>query len=92
MTKKRQPRVEDNLNTSNEFIGHAAKTGASVKRGKEYTKIKMHGQGSVSIKPSNEQLEPEDKRNYVKWFKLLGLLSIIIGGLSWFFSNYHIIW
>jgi hypothetical protein len=76
------PRTNRDPKTGDGFIQLAQSKGASVtpagtKHGVEFTKISTPS-GSMFITPGKHTLDPRTRKNYKHWFRLLGLLSVLI--------------
>lgn len=89
MTTKREPKTGD------DFIKMARERGAKVtdagkKAGVEFTKISTPG-GSMYITPGKQPLDPRTRKNYRHWFRLLGLLLLLVG-LMLICTSPNILW
>lgn len=64
--------------TGNDFIELAEKRGAAIskKPGRQFTKISTP-HGSMFLVGSDSKLDKKTKGNYVRWFRVLGLMVLV---------------
>lgn len=68
-----------NINSANDFIDVAKDSSAEISQGKSGFKVIKTSRGKVHIKPGREKLDPQTRKNLIKWFAILGIpLSLII--------------
>lgn len=82
------------LSTGNKAIAYAEKHGAIVTANGSgpFTSVETT-KGKVNIRPGDLKESSVNIARTKKWFKLLGLLSLIgVPAGIWFFQNFHIIW
>ena len=79
------------IKTGRDVINFASENGAKISQGKSGRVIIETDQGKMHVFDNTRQYDKKTIHNIYRWLKLLGLLSAI-GGIFWFFQNFHIIW
>ena len=77
MSSSHTKKKSHELNTGNSFIDLAKGRGASVEPAGNFMKIKTPA-GSMKIAPGDEILDKQTRGNIKRWFKLLGLMGLLV--------------
>ncbi len=91
MAKSHDKKKSHELGNGNAFIDLAEKRGAHVVRKGIFWKI-VTPKGTMKIRPGTTQLDPLTISNTKKWFKLLGLLSLLSPVILWLLVHFHILY
>ena len=79
MARIRKPSGTQNLKSGDDFIEKARSGGAIIEPSKKegFTKVSTR-LGSTFITPGDEPLDQRTRKNLRHWFRLLGLLVLIV--------------
>lgn len=78
MPRSNKPHNPQQPKTGNQYIEHARRNGAVITQSRGGFKKIETPDGATYVAPGNQPLDPRTRKNLNHWFKLLGLMIIIL--------------